>query len=162
MRTFGIRQRATETVVTATDSRFLFAMPGKSTAWPDWPEYTVDGAETGEDLVQYKKLIVEQYGHEALTSSWLKTCQELDTVTERISELGTAAVPVVQFEELFTLAEERKRQLKEAGCFKVAGVVAEEQATEWFHNLKEYVAMNKQSIRGRTTYVRVCAFIPPA
>lgn len=122
-------------------------MPGKISMWPDWPEYTIDGAETGKDLVQYKKSIVDKYGQEALTKSWLKTCKELEKVTDHISELGTAFVPVFQFEDLFTLSQERKRELKEAGCFKVAGVVPKVQATQWFYNLTRYVVEKKQSIR---------------
>lgn len=117
--------------------------------WPAWPECTIDDAETGDDLVQYKKLIVDKYGQEALTRSWLKTCEELEALTARVSRLGTAAVPIVQFEDLFTISPERKSELKATGCFKVAGVVAKDQATEWFRNLKQYVAMNKQSIKGK-------------
>lgn len=99
--------------------------------WPAWPECTVDDAETGDDLVQYKKLIVDKYGQEALTRSWLKTCEELEALTAGVSRLGTAAVPVVQFEDLFMISQERKSELKATGCFKVAGVVAKDQATEY-------------------------------
>ncbi|KAJ9614904.1 hypothetical protein H2204_014303 [Knufia peltigerae] len=123
-------------------------MPGKLMSWPDWPEFTPGKAETGDDLIAYKKAIVDQYGQDALVKSWLKVCKELESVTDRIAELGSSAIPEVSFDDMFTLSPEKKEELKNVGCFVVRDVFTREQADEWFLNLKEYVAANRSSIGG--------------
>ena len=123
-------------------------MPGKLLSWPDWPEFTPGNAETGDDLVGFKKGIVDKYGKDNIIKSWLKVCKELETVTDRIAEQGTSIIPEVQFEELFALTTERKQSLKDVGCFVVRDVFSREQADEWFKILKQYVAANRASIAG--------------
>ncbi|TVY84971.1 Uncharacterized protein LSUE1_G000846 [Lachnellula suecica] len=125
-------------------------MPGALKQWPAWPEFTEGKSEpdpTGE-LIQYKKEIIAIYGEAAIRSSWLKVCKELEKVTDDISEKGTAAIPEVSYTELFELSPERKQVLKDTGCFVVRGVVSESLASEWFDNLKAYVADNKPNIGG--------------
>ncbi|KIW66464.1 hypothetical protein PV04_05799 [Phialophora macrospora] len=123
-------------------------MPGKLLSWPDWPEFTAAEAESGDDLVGYKKTIAEKYGKDNIIKSWLKVCQELESVTDRIAEQGTSVIPEVRFDEIFELAPERKQALKDVGCFVVRGVVSREQADRWFEDLNEYVAANRASISG--------------
>jgi hypothetical protein len=42
----------------------------------------------------------------------------------------------------------KKEELKTVGCFVVRGVVSKNEATEWYHQLKGYVAGNKESVTG--------------
>lgn len=125
-------------------------MPGALSKWPAWPEFTAAKGEadpTGE-FIQYKKNIVAIYGEEAIRRSWLKVCKELETVTDEIAEKGTLAIPEVQYEDLFTLNPERKEALKNTGCFVVREAVPRNLATEWFNDLKTYVADNRPNISG--------------
>jgi hypothetical protein len=129
-------------------------MPGALQKWPAWREFTAAEGEadpTGE-FIQYKKDVVLKYGKEAIRKSWLKVCKELETVTDDIAEKGTAAIPEVQYEDLFDLSYDKKQKLKNTGCFVVRGVVSEYLATTWFNDLKTYVADNRPNISGRTIY----------
>jgi hypothetical protein len=123
-------------------------MVGVLKKWPDWPEFTKEKGETGDDLVGYKKAIIAKYGKESLVKSWLRVCKELESITENIAAIGSEAVPEVQFEDLFTLGPEKKQELKDSGCFVIRNVVSQDQANEWFQDLKTYVAKNKESIQG--------------
>ena len=123
-------------------------MPGKLVEWPDWPELTATKGESGDDLVGFKKAIAEKYGEANIIKSWLRVCQELRSVTESIVEQGTATIPEVAFEEVCDLSPQRKQALKDVGCFVVRGVFSQEQASNWFRDLKEYVAANRASVGG--------------
>ena len=123
-------------------------MPGRLNQWPDWPEFTLEDVERGDDLLQYKKDIVSQYGENALRKSWLIVCKHLESITNDLATRGTSAIPVLHYDELFHLDENRKQQLKNTGCFVVRGVVSQAQATAWFGDLKKYVADNRSEITG--------------
>lgn len=127
-------------------------MPGQLSEWPNWPEFSFKDAEKGDDLIAYKKAIVEKYGQEALMQSWLKACKELESLTREISKAGTSYIPEVEYEKLLTLSPDEKQKLMDVGCFKVKGVVPRKQADGWFRDLKEYVAMNMAAIKGMLVY----------
>jgi len=125
-------------------------MPGALQTWPTWPEFTAakGEADPSGEFIRYKKEILSIYGLEAICGSWLKVCKELETVTDRIAEKGTAAIPEIQYGDLFDMSSEIKQALKDTGCFVVREVVSEDLATEWFTDLKTYVAHNKTNIGG--------------
>ena len=75
-------------------------MPAQLSKWPDWPEFSFHDAEKGDDLVEYKEAIVEKYGQDALTQSWMKTCRELESLTQEIAKAGTAYIPEVEYEHM--------------------------------------------------------------
>lgn len=77
-------------------------MPGKLAEWPNWPEFSLETAETGDDLVGYKKTIVEKYGQEALTQSWLKTCKALEGITDEIATAGSNYIPEINIRNFST------------------------------------------------------------
>ena len=116
--------------------------------WPDWPEFIKEKGEENDDLLKFKHEIVNEFGEESLRRSWLKVCKELEKITDNLAEKGTSAIPEIPFEELFTLSEERKQNLKDIGCFVVRGVVDKDQADKWFSELKTYVAENRAQITG--------------
>lgn len=126
-------------------------MPGALKSWPSWPEYSSSKGEadpTGSFL-QYKQEIVSIYGQEAIQKAWLKVCKELESLTEEIADKGTSIIPEVKYEDMLTLSEEKKEELKKRGCFIVRGVVSEEQATTWFNDLKQFYQDNKPYIGGK-------------
>lgn len=130
-------------------------MVGVLKKWPDWPEFTKENGETGDDLVGYKKAIITKYGKDSLIKSWLRVCKELASVTNNIAAVGSEAIPDVQFSDLFDLAADKKQELKDTGCFIVRQVVSQEQANEWFEDLKGYVAKNRSSINGKLLHLLV-------
>ena len=123
-------------------------MPGRLMKWPNWPEYTEGKGEHDEDLLRYKADVVTQYGEKNLHKSWLRVCKELNRVTVELEEKGTSAIPEVEYNELSQLSHEYKQKLKDVGCFVVRRVVSQEQATQWFEHLKQYVAENRAQISG--------------
>ena len=124
-------------------------MPGKLQTWPDWPEFTAAKGEAADDLLGFKKAIVDKYSKDNIVKTWLRVCKELESLTERIDEQGTSVIPEVQYDEMFEMAPERKQELKDVGCFVVRGVFERDQADKWFADLKEYVASNRSSIGGK-------------
>ena len=128
-------------------------MTGKAAIWPDWPEFSASDAECGDDLVGYKQAILETYGKDSLIKSWLKVCKELELVTANLSVAGNSIIPVVPYDDIFGLGSEEKQKLKDVGCFIIRNVYSGEQADEWFKNLKDYVAANRQSVQGRGFHV---------
>lgn len=126
-------------------------MPGSLKKWPDWPEFVNGKAEPGDDLTQYKKDVAKKFGEENLRRSWLKVCKELEGITDHLAEKGTSAIPEIPYEDLFTLSDERRQQLKDIGCFVVRGVVDRKQADQWFAELKDYVAKNRSNVTGQST-----------
>lgn len=124
-------------------------MVGPLDTWPAWPEFTsIPNNEQSDDLANYKSAIIQEYGQEALTKSWLKVCSELEQVTKEIREKGNAVIPEISFSGLQGLSEEQKEEYKKVGCFLIRGVVDKEVAEEWFKNLKSYVAENKELVTG--------------
>lgn len=127
-------------------------MPGQLSQWPNWPEFTFADAEKGDDLVEYKCAIADKYGKDALIQSWLKTCKELESLTDEIAKAGTSYIPEVDYEQLLTLSPEQQQKLMDVGCFKVKGVVSRKQAEGWFQDLKKYVAQNRAAIKGMSLF----------
>ena len=138
-------------------------MPGRLLQWPEWPEYTLDKAERNDDLVQYKREIIDQYGEDALRQSWLRVCKELAGITDILAGKGTFAIPELRFEDLSTLSDEEKQLCKETGCFVVRDVIPDEETTKLFQDLKRYVADNRDQISGwpeATPFVNNLYFSP--
>lgn len=137
-------------------------MPGRVDTWPAWPEYTAEKAEKDEQLPDYKKEILATYGEEALRSSWLKVCAELESITDEIREKGSDVIPQINYEELMSMNDEQKDKLRSVGCFVVREVVSNDQATEWFQNLKTFVADNRASIRGTFALLNISSWVDNA
>lgn len=123
-------------------------MIGPLETWPAWPEFTADAAEKAEDLMQYKNIIIKEYGKGKLRASWLKVCSNLEEVTKEIQEKGNKIIPEISCEDLESLSAEQKDKLKDIGCFLVRGVIQKEVADKWFSELKSYIANNKEMIKG--------------
>ena len=118
--------------------------------WPQWPEFSESDvpAEATQRLQSYKKQVLAEYGEESLRQAWLKTCERLKVVTEDIRAQGSSIIPVIEFDDLEHLDENKKQRMKDVGCFVIRGVVPKDQVTSHFTSLKEYIAANKDSISG--------------
>lgn len=118
--------------------------------WPDWPEFVSSDvpSEEEEQFKAYKKHIVNEYGEENLRKAWLKTCDDLKTITAELSQKGSAVIPELEFNDLQNLSEEKVNELKKVGCFVIRSVIPAEEATAQFKNVKQYVSDNKDSLHG--------------
>ncbi|KAH7175392.1 hypothetical protein EDB81DRAFT_849626 [Dactylonectria macrodidyma] len=131
-------------------------MPGKLQSWPAWQEFETPPKGLSEETIgaafsaNAKAEVIAQYGEEALRESWLKVCKALEAVRERLSTLGSEAVPVLDMEEVLDggLSDSRRAELKSSGCCIVRSVVGSTEATELFNDFKTFVADNKDSISG--------------
>ncbi|KAK7418774.1 hypothetical protein QQX98_003792 [Neonectria punicea] len=129
-------------------------MPGKLLSWPAWQEFETPSKDVSPDTFtsssKAKAEIIAQYGEEALRKSWLRVCKDLEVVTDRLSALGSKAVPVLDMKEIQDgdLSDARRSELKSSGCCIVRGVIESAEATSLFQDLKDFVAENKDSISG--------------
>ncbi|KAI1768609.1 DUF1479-domain-containing protein [Hypoxylon sp. FL1150] len=127
-------------------------MPGVIENWPEWKEFGVAPEENtkGPDFAKAKAEIIAQYGEEALRQSWLRVCKNLETVTEKLSTLGSDSIPTFHMSEIrdHGLSDEQQAQLKSSGCCVVKDVIPEAEATSLFQDLKKMAADNKEKIPG--------------
>jgi hypothetical protein len=125
-------------------------MPGRiDTKWSPWPQLTpatAKGVQPGTE--EYTKAILFHYGAEALKTSWIQVCKRLESITDNIASQGNLVIPELGLEDFLTANGDTKEKLKDTGCFVVRQVVSEQQATEWYHELKGYVEYNKARITG--------------
>jgi hypothetical protein len=125
-------------------------MPGRIDArWSPWPQLTLataKGVQPGTE--EYTETILSTYGSEALKTSWIQVCKRLEYITDNIASQGNSVIPQLGLEDFLTAAVGTKHKLKDIGCFIVRQVVSEQQATEWYHELKGYVNDNEAQITG--------------
>ncbi|KAJ5777043.1 hypothetical protein N7520_000289 [Penicillium odoratum] len=116
--------------------------------WPQWPDFVESDvpAEAEERIRGYKKQILAEYGEKNLRKAWVKTCERLEEVTREILAQGSSIIPVLDFEELKSLGEQKKQRMKELGCFVIREVIPKDEITSLFKDLKDYIAVNKESI----------------
>jgi hypothetical protein len=114
-----------------------------------WPDYTRESGQRGSDLIRYKKELVAQYGEENIQRSWIKICKELEVITDEIAKQKSSVIPEIKFADFQNLTPEKKQELQTKGCFVVRQVVSQEKATEWFKDLKQYIADNKEHVSGK-------------
>lgn len=118
-----------------------------------WTEFatpfTPENGETGEEFVQYKRAVVAKYGSEGIKKSWIEVCRELGKITDGLASKKTSIIPEIEYSEFAGLSDERKQQMREAGCFVVRAVIDEKVADGWFEELKTYIADNKKDVSGK-------------
>lgn len=113
-----------------------------------WPQFTHDEGELHPDNARIKKDIASTYGEQQLWKSWITTCDKLNELTKVIRDQQTAKIPEIQYDEVFSLSDEKREHLKAVGCFVIRGTIPTETAKEWFTNVQSYVEENKDKITG--------------
>jgi hypothetical protein len=78
-----------------------------SPSWPSWLDLTEEAGEQREDLVNFKRVIVDKFGPESIAKSWVKVCQELESITSDSANCGTAAIPDIEFEDIVDLSDKK-------------------------------------------------------
>jgi hypothetical protein len=130
-------------------------MPIVLKAWPPWSRFIESKGESRTGNAQYKQGIAAKYGAKPIQESWLRTCKSLEALTAQMAVKWTSIIPVLMLDKMLNASEEKKGELKEAGCFVVRDVVPRSEATVWFQGLKQYIADNKDEITG--TYFQCSA-----
>lgn len=125
-------------------------MPGIEIDWPAWPEFgphppTESKTQADPNFLEAKRQVIEEYGKDALTKSWLGTCAELEEVTDEIVSKGRDIIPRLQMEEIkaSNIPEATKAELRRIGCFIIDGVIPQEEAHSLFQALRSYTTRNK-------------------
>lgn len=111
--------------------------------WEKWPSFpALAKGKTGPDFAKSKQAVIDEFGTDALNQAWVKTCQALEGVTREICEKSSACIPQISFQEALNMSEGSKQRIKAAGCLVVRGVFSEEEATDLYHDIKQYWAEN--------------------
>ncbi|KAM5349847.1 hypothetical protein ACJ41O_006352 [Fusarium nematophilum] len=126
-------------------------MPSSVREWPAWAEYTSDGAASVKDpeFLAVKKAIIAEYGAETLRKSWVKVCNELQSITDEIAEKGNRMIPRLETSKVLQngFTADQKSEIKRTGAFICTGTVPESEATTLYNDFKRFVADNKASIQ---------------
>lgn len=128
-------------------------MPGRIKTWPAWRDYVPDKnayEPKDPDYLAAKKLILEEYGEEALRISWLQVCKDLEAVTSELAARRSDCIPIFETQGGLEngFSGDQIDQIKRYGCFVVRQTVPESTANELYHQLKTYISDNKPQIQG--------------
>ncbi|KAF1998619.1 DUF1479-domain-containing protein [Amniculicola lignicola CBS 123094] len=85
-------------------------------------------------------------GHEdAVRQSWERLLRELRAEIPLIVELGSKAIPEINFKDIDNSPQAFNDALKKRGVAVVRGVVPEEEALNWKEDLRQYIKANPQT-----------------
>ena len=81
---------------------------------------------------------------DAVRASWTRLLHDLRTEIPLIIELGSRAVPEVQYKDIVagTVSQEFTNELRKRGVAVVRGVIDEQEALGYKREIKEYVKKN--------------------
>ncbi|KAI0476605.1 hypothetical protein GGR56DRAFT_694198 [Xylariaceae sp. FL0804] len=140
-------------------------MPGQLREWPAWAEYGQQQASppppeaSDADFVAAKRAVLDAYGADGLRRSWEAVCARLVDAAEEIARLGSAAVPVVEADQVLLGAgagagaggfasADVSAAVRRTGCVVVRGTVPRCEAAAQYAGLARYVADNRALVRG--------------
>ncbi|KAH8689439.1 hypothetical protein BGW36DRAFT_308058 [Talaromyces proteolyticus] len=125
-------------------------MREESAPWPEWREFVEDKSTLQEyegdpEFLAIKKQIDEEYGEEKLRRSWLKTCAELEELTEEIKEKGSQIIPIIDMADVRRgcVAIKDVAEIRRVGCFVVRNVIEQCEMDRLYRDLKNYLSINK-------------------
>ncbi|KAL2206098.1 DUF1479-domain-containing protein [Sarocladium strictum] len=127
-------------------------MPSRTPEWPAWPEFTAQGISDHDDadFLAVKKTVIDEYGAEALRSSWIQVCNQLRAVTDEIACKGNSIIPVFNTEQVLNnggFSPEDKAEVQRVGAFVFKGTIPEDDANNLYNQLRHYVSENKTVIK---------------
>jgi hypothetical protein len=121
-------------------------------AWLAWREFTqTDKTSLSEaEGLAIKHAIAAEYGQEAMRRSWLKTCERLKGVTNRIASQRSSAVPAFDAPRILKdgFSTEEVSLVKESGCCIIRGAIQEVEAKSFYKDVKTYIDNNQSKIKG--------------
>ncbi|ODV85768.1 hypothetical protein CANARDRAFT_27861 [[Candida] arabinofermentans NRRL YB-2248] len=89
-----------------------------------------------------KRLVTDP---QAFKASWLKLKKRLADEIEKISKEGPAIIPSVEFSELQTMSNEKRKEVLKRGCVVVRNVIPRDEARSYKFELEEYIKNNPQT-----------------
>ncbi|KAF2798968.1 DUF1479-domain-containing protein [Melanomma pulvis-pyrius CBS 109.77] len=85
-------------------------------------------------------------GHEAeVRESWERLLRDLREEIPLIIQLGSKAIPDIDFKDIDSSPARFNSELKKRGVAVVRGVVPEQEALQWKEDLREYIRLNPQT-----------------
>ncbi len=119
--------------------------------WPQYTERDPVAMKHHEEYRGYLQDIINEYGTRNLMKSWIKTCNELKFLTEKLAREKKSAIPVIEFADLDEISKDTKKteKLREAGCLIVRNVVDDDEITGLLEDALKYQKDNKDQIDGR-------------
>ncbi|USP79064.1 hypothetical protein yc1106_06338 [Curvularia clavata] len=128
-----VRTAATQAQKRAGDISDAFASLSGQEFKPLAPEY----ADLKAHLIR---------GHEdEVRESWNRLLRTLREEIPQIAELGSKAIPDIDFKDIDNAPEAFSSQLRERGVAVVRGVVSEQEALQWKEDVREYIRQNPQT-----------------
>lgn len=127
---FCLRTAATSTQKKEGDISDAFASLSGLEAEPLEPRYAA-----------LKGRLINGY-EDAVRDSWERLLRQLREQTPMISELGSKAVPEIDFKDLDSAPSDFHDRYKKTGVSVVHNVVPEHEALQWKADIREYVRRN--------------------
>jgi hypothetical protein len=85
-------------------------------------------------------------GHEnEVRESWERLLRDLREEVPLIVQLGSKAIPEIDFKDIDNAPEKFNLELKKRGVAVVRGVVPQQEALQWKEDLKKYIKLNPQT-----------------
>lgn len=135
-----LRNAATQAQKRAGDISDAFASLSGQDFKPLTPEY----ADLKGRLVR---------GHEReVRESWHRLLRDLREEIPHIVELGSKAIPEIDFTDVDSAPESFSNDFRKRGVAVVRGVVPEQEALQWKADLRAYIRQNPQT-KGRTSTI---------
>jgi hypothetical protein len=101
-------------------------------------------APLGPEYAQLKGRLIR--GHEnEVRESWERLLRDLREEVPLIVQLGSKAIPEIDFKDIDNAPEKFNSELKKRGVAVVRGVVPQQEALQWKEDLKEYIRLNPQT-----------------
>ncbi|KAK5065260.1 hypothetical protein LTR84_001098 [Exophiala bonariae] len=131
-------------------------MPGKVKTWPAWreyPSYQDSCQPKDQDYVQSKKSVLQEYGADALKSSWLQVCHDLEDISMDIANKQSSCIPIFHAKDILDegFSQDQVQQIKRYGCFIVRQIIPQESAARHYQELKTYITENQAQIQAWPT-----------
>lgn len=101
-------------------------------------------APLGPEYADLKGRLIR--GHEnEVRESWERLLRDLREEVPLIVQLGSKAIPEIDFKDIDNAPEKFNSGLRKRGVAVVRGVVPQQEALQWKEDLREYIRLNPQT-----------------
>lgn len=97
------------------------------------------------DQFRQLKLSMVQGREQKVIASWNRLLQRLSVENDIIAELGPRIIPEVHFDDLERGIHETKSSIQKRGAVVIRGVIPEDAARSYKHELEDYIRKNPQT-----------------
>lgn len=105
--------------------------------------FTQSAKGLDDSFAQVKKALIKD--PVAVKESWLRLKEDLAAGIAEIRNLGSGAIPQIDFAELEKISPERKLNISNRGCVVIKNVVPRDVAEGWKEEVIDYIEANPQT-----------------